>query len=341
MQKTDKKFQEAITKYIKKASWSTDKIYVGNKITQELLSNHSCEALQDGEKPLVVINTSCFNDNYTGLVITNRNVYFELATNNWFKSFSGKKELANIKYFQIVKSFDKNVSEDTLYDFIINNKKLGCIDISGGYDTELDILKFINGLAIFLIKQNLFPEKLSNKYIKLGTAQIIEKEKILKKIIHNNVFDKYGSGAKSKYNLTISSPYIFTIFELIGFIGLIFFSFEFIKKYILVFTIIFALYVVIDYICVKKLMGKQANRLTYYLIFSCLFLLIPIVGFIPARHFWVYNREKELMQEYKKYRLNHPEEKQESVITTPAWKNSLVFGESLALVKVLEFLAYI
>lgn len=341
MQKTDKKFQEAITNYIKKASWSTDKIYVGNKITQELLSNHHCEDLQDGEVPLVVINTNCFNDSFTGLVITNRNVYFELATDNWFKWVSGKKELANIKYFQIVKSFDKNASEDPIYDFIINDKKMGYIEIKGGYDTELDFLKFINGLTIFLIKQNLFSEKLSNKYIKIGTAQIIEKEKLLKKIIHKNVFDKYGDVAKSKYNLTIGSPYIFAIFELIGLIGLMFFSFEFIQKYITIFTIFFALYVIIDYICVKKLMGKQAGILTYYLIFSCLFLLIPIVGFIPARHFWVYNREKELMQEYNKYRLNHPEEKQQSVITTPAWKTSLLFGESLALIKLLEFLAYV
>lgn len=341
MSKIQKNFQEAINKYIKSASCPTDKIYIGDKITEKLLFKHDYCKFEKDETALIVVNNMCLGDNYTGFIITNKYIHFNLDQENSIKSVIGKEELTSIKYFQLVKPVDKSKAAYIFYDFILNDKQIGRICIKGDYKTELELIKFINGLSVFMIKNDFFSAKLSNKYIKIASEQTKYKEKELKKIRHPNIFDRYGNIANPMYTITIGLAAAFSLLDVIGIIGLLFCSFEFIQKYTVIFTIIFALCIIFDYFFVRKLMNKPNTKLIYHLVVACLFLLIPIVGFIPARHFWVYNREKELMPEYQKYRLNHPEEKQESTITTSAWKASVIFEESFAVFKLLELSAYI
>lgn len=184
---------------------------------------------------------------------------------------------------------------------------------------------------------------ISQKEFNDEKAKILSNEKQKsKKEQKDNCFDKSGKDHKDKYDITIGIPSIFAILDLIGILGLLFLPKEIVSKYAIIFAIIFGLCIVFDYFFLKTVLSERISKLTSNFIISCCLLLIPIVGFIPARHLWIYTREKELLSDYKNYQQSHPkEEKQESTITTSAWKTSLIFGESFALIKLLEFLAYV
>ena len=138
-------------------------IYTGQDITPELLKKHSYCSLDGNEKPLVVVNSgrTLMNLCASGMVITNKSIFYRLTNPSFFaglfgmfmKPIIGKMPVETVYHFQIG---EHDTCAGTAYVghfLMINDKKLGLLRMGNGVYLNDAMIEFINGLSSFLVKK--------------------------------------------------------------------------------------------------------------------------------------------------------------------------------------------
>ncbi|MBD5401004.1 hypothetical protein HDR61_04680 [bacterium] len=147
---------------------------------------------------------------------------------------------------------------------------------------------------------------------------------------YENCFDKFGKNHKEKYDGTRSLPAYTMILNGLAILIVLLIPEDSIEELFgfmwFVSICVFAGMFLMDYNCLKKLIPTRISNLTTKLIISCFLLLIPVLGFIPGTHFWIYSREHELMPDYEKYQSAHKERTVGGAIIPWLWYLSVVCG---------------
>ena len=161
-------FEKTIKGYLKELS-PIDNVFWGDKITNTLMLKHKYCELEEGERPLIVVNKGGmpFSGFFTGMVITNKYVHFRLVKDGFWvgliaflmKPIIGKEKLTDIKLLQIG---EHDAAFGTAYighQLIINDKVYGLLRMGTGIEYNDSIIQFINKLSSYLVDKKIFSKK--------------------------------------------------------------------------------------------------------------------------------------------------------------------------------------
>lgn len=129
-------------------------VYGGNEISGDLLALHQKNMMQgfnpSAEKPLLVINKPAALGLSTGLVLTNRNLYYNVAPAKTFSislsKINGKMDINSIKSMVIGGSDTALGSAYNGHDFFLNGQKIGWLRMGTGACWDDEALEYTQDL---------------------------------------------------------------------------------------------------------------------------------------------------------------------------------------------------
>jgi hypothetical protein len=162
---TSDKIASVVAAYIVNSEIPKKDIVAGNQITEEVLNKLTYAVLQPDEIPLIVINgnKTLYNMGKTGLIITNKRIYYKVIERSFFASITQTFTKPIIGVFDFDKIIHFQIGEHdaclgTAYvghDLEINQKTIGLIRMGGGIFYNGKLLKFVNGLSEQMVKEGI------------------------------------------------------------------------------------------------------------------------------------------------------------------------------------------